>query len=910
MKPIALAEPEERTNTPQSRVRILIVDDHEVVRDGLTSTLSRHMDFEVVGAAATGAQALDLARRTSPTVGVVDLRLPDTPGDQLCRELIGEVEGIAVIVLSTYINEDSVRRSLLAGASAYLTKAAGADELCSAIRRVAAGPMAPDVGQAPQIAEQLRQVLARRSQEAPLTPQEQSVLELAVQGLTNPEIGKRLCITESTVRFHLQKMKRRLGAKTKTDLIARALSSSLVFSAPEGQRAPDSESAWSVPPDTAQGLSMLAATAQRDLDATAVLVVARPPGQPAILAARAGATRKLPMTALLDALEEIESLGARRWIDLVSRDVHARALQLLIDAGWRSAISVPLIADASALGALYALRKDRRERTWDPLAEAFASHAAVMLAESRVPGRESLPAELPGLEQLLLTIHNFQELTPTLDTALAPLFGKTVTTGVMLHDEERGVLQMVPGSFGAAPEVAASYQIPTTNSRSNAARVFVTGRPYLSNMALGDPGILQDYVEAFHTKRLLSVPLALDGQRIGVLHIANKVTPFTVNDIRQIEALTPRIAALVAAADRIARLQRQQLLERIIADVAVALASGRRTNDFLSPALDELSTVTEASFIAFIPHDGAPTIWRHDKVEPRREAQVLEVGRGTTETIERITEPLHAGDPGWATFHVPVRLAGQLIGTFSTYRGRADPFWPSERRALSRLADLAALAWTMEQYQQQRAELARIDERERIGDDLHDDVAQLLFSAHMSLDDALLSGVANEDARSNILKARALLIRSDEALRNVIRQFSRDRGDDLAQRLAATVVDIERSFSVPIHLEIGNDVAHKSAELSEPTKDVLVKVARESLANAAKHGGPCRATVTVCVESGRLVLVVSDDGIGMGFPHSSRGHGLASLQRMVREHGAHFTVDSRPGDGTRVTVAVQLPSAN
>jgi signal transduction histidine kinase len=290
--------------------------------------------------------------------------------------------------------------------------------------------------------------------------------------------------------------------------------------------------------------------------------------------------------------------------------------------------------------------------------------------------------------------------------------------------------------------------------------------------------------------------------------------------------------------------------------------------------------------------------------------QILQVGRDTTEVSEQIAQPLHAGDPGWSTFHVPVRLGDHLIGTFSTYRGRAEAFWPSERRALSRPADLAALAWTMEQYPQQRTQLARIDERERIADDLHDDVAQLLFSAQMSLDDALRSGVPNDDARSNILKARALLIRSDEALRNAIRQFSRDQGDDLAHRLTATVVDIERNFSVPIHLEIGDDVALRTAELSDAIQDVLVKVARESLANAAKHAGPCRASVSVHVEDARLVLAVSDDGIGMNRLESFQGHGLVALRRMVREHAAGLSTDSTPGGGTRVRVAVELPSAN
>lgn len=209
------------------RARILIIDDHEVVREGLVATLDAQAHYVVVGAVATGAEGLETARRTKPSLAIIDLRLPDMGGDELCRALTAAVPGIGVVILSTYMNEDTVRRALVAGAAAYVTKAAGLGELINAIDRVAAGSItAPE--QASQITKQLHALVAHRSAEVPLTPQEENVLELAARGLTNEQIGRRLYISESTVRFHVQKLKRKLGARTKTELIAKALRGALI----------------------------------------------------------------------------------------------------------------------------------------------------------------------------------------------------------------------------------------------------------------------------------------------------------------------------------------------------------------------------------------------------------------------------------------------------------------------------------------------------------------------------------------------------------------------------------------------------------------------------------------------------------------------------------------------------------
>jgi len=213
--------------------RLLIVDDHEVVREGLASALATDERFEIVGTAASGKEALERARQTLPDIALVDLRLPDMRGEDLTREIRTRFPSTAVIVLSTYLGEGTVRASLDAGAAAYVTKAAGLPELRAAIDRVIADDGAVDGTAAPQIVKQLHSLVAARMDDSIPTPRQEAVLELAAQGLTNGEIGDRLFISESTVRFHVQKLKEKFSAKTKTELIAKAIRTGFIAPALE-----------------------------------------------------------------------------------------------------------------------------------------------------------------------------------------------------------------------------------------------------------------------------------------------------------------------------------------------------------------------------------------------------------------------------------------------------------------------------------------------------------------------------------------------------------------------------------------------------------------------------------------------------------------------------------------------------
>lgn len=204
-----------------------MVDDHEVVREGLVAVLAQDPRFEIVGTASTGREAVELVRRTRPDVAILDLRLPDTPGDALCRELRALLPDLAVIVLSSSLSEDSVRSAIEAGASSYVTKAAGIAELRAALARTGPGADGPPMTVS-QIVRRLQQFVEERVDDDAPTPQQARVLQLAAEGMTYREIARRLVLSEATVRFHIQNLKLKYGAASKTDLIVRAIRQGLV----------------------------------------------------------------------------------------------------------------------------------------------------------------------------------------------------------------------------------------------------------------------------------------------------------------------------------------------------------------------------------------------------------------------------------------------------------------------------------------------------------------------------------------------------------------------------------------------------------------------------------------------------------------------------------------------------------
>ena len=383
-----------------------------------------------------------------------------------------------------------------------------------------------------------------------------------------------------------------------------------------------------------------------------------------------------------------------------------------------------------------------------------------------------------------------EELSAMVSGALARILGVPMSALVILN-EERGVLQMAAGAFGADEERVRSYRTDVLDTRSNTARVFATGQPYLSNSAISDPGIRPEHVQAFAIDRVISVPLTVGTRRIGVLHLANKREDFTLEDLVRAEALAPRVATVVELARTSFRLRREQRLEGVLSQMALGIAAGDGLQSLLPPALEELSAVTAASVVALVPSDASPVVHRRHDARPELERTLL--GAATSEV---------AGDPRWAAYHAPVELDGVRFATLSALRERADPFESDERRALSRVAQLAALAWATESYQQQAAQLARVQERERVSGELHADV-------QAALDRGTGPAGLRTEQRPNtgggarqLVHARGLLIRSFTAIRSVAHHLSRPAECDLPLRLRATTSGVEDEFSLPVRLEL------------------------------------------------------------------------------------------------------------
>ena len=192
-------------------IRVLLVDDHKILRDALKGVLERELDIAVVGEANDGGECLELARQVRPDIVLMDIGLPVLGGIDATRALVAEDAAIKVVALSTFSDRRVVMQMLDAGARGYVVKSAGRDELLRAIRAVAYGRtyLCPDA--AAVLVESLRGKKAPDS--PPLEPigrREREVLQLLADGHTSPEIGKRLHIATSTVEVHRRNLMRKL----------------------------------------------------------------------------------------------------------------------------------------------------------------------------------------------------------------------------------------------------------------------------------------------------------------------------------------------------------------------------------------------------------------------------------------------------------------------------------------------------------------------------------------------------------------------------------------------------------------------------------------------------------------------------------------------------------------------------
>ncbi len=209
--------------------RILLVDDHEVVRLGLKALLERHPQFEVVGEAGTAREALEQVSRIRPDVVLMDIRLPGTSGIEACEEITKNYPNTKVVMLTSYAEDEMLFSAIRAGASGYVLKQIGAEDLVRAIESVGRGEATLDPAVTQRVFHEVRRAVKEEEAAAfsNLSQQERHVLLLVSEGKTNREIAKTLFLGEGTVRNYVSSILSKLGVSNRAEAAAYAVEHSL-----------------------------------------------------------------------------------------------------------------------------------------------------------------------------------------------------------------------------------------------------------------------------------------------------------------------------------------------------------------------------------------------------------------------------------------------------------------------------------------------------------------------------------------------------------------------------------------------------------------------------------------------------------------------------------------------------------
>lgn len=204
-------------------IRMLLVDDHEIVRMGLRAVLAGVDDFEIVGEAGTAEECIEKTREIQPDVILMDVRLPGRSGIEACRDVLAERSDIKVIMLTSYADEDAIVASILAGAQGFVMKEVSSDALTKAIMTVALGGTIMDSVLTRNVLEKLQNNDSPKFQKEHLTERESEILSLIGHGLTNREIARSTFLSENTVRNYVSSILHKLGFKNRSQATAYAL---------------------------------------------------------------------------------------------------------------------------------------------------------------------------------------------------------------------------------------------------------------------------------------------------------------------------------------------------------------------------------------------------------------------------------------------------------------------------------------------------------------------------------------------------------------------------------------------------------------------------------------------------------------------------------------------------------------
>jgi DNA-binding NarL/FixJ family response regulator len=201
---------------PSDPIRVFLLDDHEVVRRGLRDLLETAGEIEIVGESGSAKEATARIPALRPDVAVLDARLPDGSGIDVCRDVRSVDPSIKALILTSYDDDEALFAAILAGADGYLLKQVGGNDLVDAVRRVAAGQSLIDPALTARVLERLRNGPAEHEELASLTEQERKILVLIAEGLTNRQIGERLFLAEKTVKNYVSSILSKLGLERRT----------------------------------------------------------------------------------------------------------------------------------------------------------------------------------------------------------------------------------------------------------------------------------------------------------------------------------------------------------------------------------------------------------------------------------------------------------------------------------------------------------------------------------------------------------------------------------------------------------------------------------------------------------------------------------------------------------------------